>query len=87
MYGFTQEHVDIEALRARLKRMDDRAFLSFGEAAAFLCRPEQCVHGKPREIFVIQLREAREEWRRRRAGLFTVKKWTVYCSLGSQELH
>ena len=56
MYGFTKEHLDIEALRARLRRMDGKALLSFGKAAAFLCRPDQ--HGKPRDTFVIQLREA-----------------------------
>jgi hypothetical protein len=66
MHDFTQETAfDVEALRARLRQMDDKALESFGKAAAFLCRPEQCRHGKPRDVFVIQLQEARAEWRRR----------------------
>jgi hypothetical protein len=69
-FDCTQDNsLDLEALR--LQRMDDKALQSFGRAAAFLCRPEQCHNDKPREVFVIQLQEARAEWRRRqkRVGL------------------
>jgi hypothetical protein len=66
MYAFTQDGIDLEQLRARLQRMDDKTLLSFGRAAAFLCRPEQCVHGKPQHVFIIQLQEAQAEWRRRK---------------------
>jgi hypothetical protein len=54
--------LDFDALRAR---MDDAALLRFGQAAAYMCSPG--AQGKPpRETFVVQLREARAEWRRRR---------------------
>jgi hypothetical protein len=40
--------------------MSDDALVEFGKAAAFMC------HDKiPREVFLTQLKEAREEWRRR----------------------
>jgi len=51
---------DIERLRQRLRQMSDEELTNFGLAAKFMCR------GKvPKEVFVTQLREAREEWRRR----------------------
>lgn len=31
-----------------------RQLREYGETGAFLCRPEQCVSGKPRDVFVIQ---------------------------------
>jgi hypothetical protein len=64
MHQFAEDgECDIEAFRARLRRMSDAKLLEYGKAGAFLCRPEQW--GKPRELFVIRLREMRAEWRRR----------------------
>jgi hypothetical protein len=59
-----QAEIDLEQLRARLRKMSDTELIRFGKAARFLCRP-----GKepPREAFAVQLREARAEWRRRKA--------------------
>jgi hypothetical protein len=51
---------DVEEFRARLRKMTDAELVETGKAAAFLCRDKQ-----PREVFVIQLRECRAEWRRR----------------------
>ena len=67
MYAFSQDdkEINLEELRHRLQRMDEEALKEFGRAAAFLCQPQQCAHGKPRDAFVIQLQEARAEWRRR----------------------
>jgi hypothetical protein len=45
--------------------MDDRMLKQWGEAAARLCSPESNRGAPPREVFVVQLREARAEWRRR----------------------
>jgi hypothetical protein len=45
--------------------MDDRMLKQWGEAAAQLCSPESNLGAPPREVFVVQLREARAEWRRR----------------------
>lgn len=65
-FDYTQDNpLDIAALRRRLQRMDEKALQSFGKAAGFLCRPEQCHGDKPRDVFVIQLKEAQAEWRRR----------------------
>jgi hypothetical protein len=69
VYAFAAERpLNLEAHRARLRKMDDEALKRHGEAAAFLCAPA-ANHGKPpRETFVIQLEEARAEWKRRREG-------------------
>jgi hypothetical protein len=66
MYTFAGESaIDLDALRARLARMNDVALARFGRAAAYMCSPEASLGKPPSEVFVIQLREAREEWRRR----------------------
>ena len=54
---------DVEALRSRLARMDDATLKRFGRSAAFMCSPSAHWGKRPHEVFVIQLREAREEWR------------------------
>jgi len=45
--------------------MSDAQLLEFGRAARQLCSPEANFGKPPREVFVIQLKEARAEWRRR----------------------
>ena len=55
----------LDALRARLRKMDDDALVRFGKAAAYMCSPESNPVEPPRREFVIQLEEARAEWRRR----------------------
>ena len=69
MYDLAGENeLDLEALRARLRRMSDSELLHFGRAARYMCWPA-ANHGKePRQVFVIQLREAEKEWRRRLPG-------------------
>jgi hypothetical protein len=57
--------LQLEAVRARLRKMSDADLLRFGRAAASLCRPEQQFGHPPRQVFVDQLQEARAEWRRR----------------------
>ena len=46
--------------------MSDEQLVKFGKAAAFMCSPEAYFEEGPRKEFVIQLDEARAEWRRRR---------------------
>jgi hypothetical protein len=66
MYDLTGENeLDLEALRARLRRMSDRELLLFGRAARYMCLPDANHGGGPRQVFVIQLGEAAMEWRRR----------------------
>jgi hypothetical protein len=66
MYDLAGENeLNLEALRARLRRMSDRELLRFGKSARYMCSPEANLGKAPRRVFVIQLREAMEEWRRR----------------------
>ena len=53
------DEFDVEALRVRLQKMTDEQLVKFGKAAAI-----NFGEG-PRKEFVIQLNEARDEWRRR----------------------
>jgi hypothetical protein len=61
-----QTDINLEHLCARLRKMTDAELIRFGKAGRFMCRPGR--NGEPpRECFVIQLEEARAEWRRRKA--------------------
>ena len=55
----------LEQLRARLRKMNDNELLRFGQATKYMCSPESNLGHSPRESFVIQLEEARKEWKRR----------------------
>ncbi len=57
MYRFTQDAIDLDELRARLRKMTD---------AELRRSPATNLGQPPREPFVIQLREARAEWKRRK---------------------
>jgi hypothetical protein len=57
--------VDVEELRKRLRKMSDQELVRFGKAARYMCSPAANFGKPPREPFVIQLNEARAEWRRR----------------------
>jgi hypothetical protein len=45
--------------------MSDDELLKFGKSARSLCDPKNNYGRPPREVFLIQLREARAEWKRR----------------------
>jgi hypothetical protein len=61
MYRFARnEEINLDELRTRLGKMTDEDLLLFGKAARFMCRDKS-----PWQVFVIQLEEARSEWRRR----------------------
>jgi transcription initiation factor IIE alpha subunit len=49
--------IDLDELRARLRKMTDKELIEYGKAGASRDK-------SPREVFVIQLKEARAEWRR-----------------------
>jgi hypothetical protein len=61
--GFVE--FDVETLRVRLQKMSDEDLARFGKAARFMCSPGANLGQPPRKVFVIQLNEARWEWRRR----------------------
>jgi hypothetical protein len=56
---------NVEQLHTFLRGMSDDELLKFGKSAKSLCDPAKNSGRPPREIFVIQLQEARKEWRRR----------------------
>jgi hypothetical protein len=67
VYQFaTEQPLDLDKLRERLRGMDDAALLRYGRAGAYLCTPEANFGKTPRQTFVIQLAETRAEWKRRR---------------------
>jgi len=66
MYQFTGEGVDLDQLRERLRRMTDEELLRICKAAKYMCSPEANLGKPPRKAFVIQLEEARSEWKRRK---------------------
>lgn len=66
--GFTSENeVDLEGLRVRLRKMSDQELLPFGQAAKSMRSPDAYFGQPPRQVFVIQLQEARSELERRNA--------------------
>ena len=59
------DHVNVEALRKRLRKMTDAELLRFGKDNQYMCSPHANLGKSPLEAFVTQLQEARAEWRRR----------------------
>jgi len=57
--------LDVEGLRARLRKMSDKELLEFGKAARYMVSPKANMGKPPLPAFVLQLEEARAEWRRR----------------------
>lgn len=56
---------DIERLRQRLRKMSGPKLLRFGVVSKYMCSLETNLDRPSRESFVMQLNEAREEWKRR----------------------
>jgi hypothetical protein len=67
--GFPAVEFHIERLRARLRAIPDSQLLQVGQAAKMLCSTETNLGEPSLEIYAVQLREAREEWRRRHPKL------------------
>ena len=59
--------LELTEIRSRLHKMTDRELEKYGRAAAYMASP-QAAYGEPRETWVVQLAEARTEWRRRRTS-------------------
>jgi hypothetical protein len=60
---------DVDALRARLRKMSDEQLRDFGKAARYMVSPRANMGKAPLPAFVLQLEEARAEWRRRHSPL------------------
>ena len=46
MYSFTKDDIDLDDLRARLRKMTDAELIAFGKAARHMCSPAANL-GKP----------------------------------------
>ena len=68
MQSIQLANLDVDALRTPLRKMSDEELHKFGKAARYMVSPTANM-GKPRlPDFVLQLEEARAEWRRRHKG-------------------
>jgi hypothetical protein len=56
---------DRDALRTRLRKMSDEELREFGKAARYMVSPGANMGKPPLPTFVLQLQEARAEWRKR----------------------
>ena len=68
-FSGTENEVDLENLRTRLRKMKDAELLRFGQAGKSMCSPDAYFGRSPRQVFIVQLEEARAEWKRRNPGL------------------
>lgn len=68
MSGVTQINFSAEELRNRLRAMADPELLRYGQAANYMASP-QANYGNPVAVYIVQLQEARREWRRRHPKL------------------
>ena len=57
--------LDVDGLRTRLRKMSDEELRKFGRAARYMASPTVNMGKPPLPTFVLQLEEARAEWRRR----------------------
>ena len=65
MQSIQLEDFDRDALRTRLRKMSDEELREFGKAARYIVSPGANMGKPPLPNFVLQLEEARAEWRRR----------------------
>jgi hypothetical protein len=67
MQSIQLTNLDVDALRTRLRKMSDEELRKFGKAARYMISPTANLGKPPLPTFVLQLEEARAEWRRRQA--------------------
>jgi hypothetical protein len=68
-FSGTENEIDLDGLRTRLRKMNHQELLRFGQAAKNMCSPDGYIGQWPRQVFVVQLEEARKEWKRRNPEL------------------
>ena len=57
--------LNVDDLRARLRKMSDGKLHEFGEAARYMVSPKANLGKPPLPVYVLQLEETVAEWRRR----------------------
>jgi len=65
MQSIQLANLHVDGLRTRLRKMSDDELRKFGKAARYMVSPTANVGKAPLPAFVLQLEEARFEWRRR----------------------
>lgn len=63
--GVVEYPVNLSRLSARLSQMTDEKLFRFGMSNRHMCSLEANVGNAPLDAHVVQLREARAEWKRR----------------------
>jgi hypothetical protein len=61
--------LNVDELRTRLRKMSDEELRKFGKAARYMVSPAANMGKPPLPAFVLQLEEARAEWRRRQRSV------------------
>jgi hypothetical protein len=56
---------DVKWFGAQLRKMSDKNLLKCVGILAFLCSPKRDHGEPPKEVWVLELKKARSEWRRR----------------------
>ena len=64
---------NVDELREHLRKMSDAELRTFGQAVQHMVSPKANPDQAPPEVFVIQLDEARKEWKRRKSQPKTTK--------------
>jgi hypothetical protein len=62
---FTNDEIDLDIFRARLRKLTDEELIREGKAARYVCSSVANFGKPPRKVFVIQLEEVKADWRRR----------------------
>ena len=52
---FTGDQVDLEAFRARFRKITDEELIREGKAGRYMCSPQANFGKPPRKVFVVQL--------------------------------
>jgi hypothetical protein len=66
---FAAKEADIEKLRQHLRKMSNPELLLFGVTTKCQCSSEKRPEQPPRNPILVQLNEARKEWKRRNPSL------------------
>ena len=56
---------DADKERERLRKLSDAKLIREGKAARYMCSPAANFGKPPLEVYVVGLRQCKEEWRRR----------------------
>ncbi len=64
MQSVDTNEFNLENIRKHVQRLSDEELIQFGKACGDMLTPQANLGRPPREVFVVQLQEARKEWKR-----------------------